>query len=411
MKFLFSIILCLMVVRLGAQSLPPWQEGYFDIHHINTGSGNATFFIFPDGTTFLFDAGDTQRNQDPKNPLKIAPQFPSDTVTAGQCITQYIKAILPKIQYLDYAVVSHFHGDHFGTINSSSKLSKNDHYKLSGITEVNEYLPIHNLFDRNYPTYNIPADVLKNSYDTVSIRNYFNFINYQVKCGKLNAASLTVGTTTQLVPILNQKKYPEFKIRTIAANGNIWSGNGETAISIIPPKIDKKDYNENPLSIGLKISYGSFDYFTGGDLTGLQGFGLPNWFDIETPLSKVIGKVDALSLNHHGVRDATNEAFLKATDPQVIVQQSWSSNHPGEEVLHRIISPYFGIKKRAIFATYVHRETIATYGKWLSDNYKNTEGNIIIRVNPDGKEFMVYVIDDRKNPLTLINSFGPYFSE
>ena len=28
-------------------SFPAWQEGYLDIHHINTGRGNATFYIIP----------------------------------------------------------------------------------------------------------------------------------------------------------------------------------------------------------------------------------------------------------------------------------------------------------------------------------------------------------------------------
>jgi hypothetical protein len=108
------------------------------------------------------------------------------------------------------------------------------------------------------------------------------------------------------------------------------------------------------------------------------------------------------------VRDATNEAFLKATDPQVIVQQSWSSNHPGEEVLHRIISPFLGKSKRDIFATYVHPETIVTYGRWLTDNYKAIEGHIAIRVSPGGKEFFVHVIDDRTIDLKIKQTFGPY---
>ena len=29
-----------------------------ELHHINTGRGNAGFYIFPDGTTMLVDAGD-----------------------------------------------------------------------------------------------------------------------------------------------------------------------------------------------------------------------------------------------------------------------------------------------------------------------------------------------------------------
>ncbi len=79
------------VVQAFAQSTPAdtslrWQSGYFDIHHINTGRGNSTFFIFPDGTTMLLDAGDL--NPTPflrKNaPLKVAPARPNDSKSAGQ---------------------------------------------------------------------------------------------------------------------------------------------------------------------------------------------------------------------------------------------------------------------------------------------------------------------------------------
>lgn len=410
MKISFSIILFIGILTARAQSLPQWQEGYLDIHHINTGSGNSTFIVFPDGTTLLFDAGDTQRNQGAKNPLKIAPRFPNDSFSAGQSISQYIKTVLPLVDHLDYAVISHFHGDHFGTISRNSPQSQKGNYKLSGITEVNEYLPIHHLIDRNYPTYDFPLDVLKNSYDSTSFKNYTQFISTQVAKGNMSASAVLPGRASQFVQLRDPQKYPEFNIRSVAVNGKIWSGEGESFNSIMPNRINKKEYNENPLSVALKISYGNFDYFTGGDLTGLKGSGLPNWFDLETPLSKVVGKVEALSLNHHGVRDATNEAFLKATDPQVIVQQSWSSNHPGEEVLHRIISPYLGRSKRDIFATYVHPETIITYGRWLTENYKATEGHIVIRVSPSGKEFMVLVLDDRNDTLKVLNSFGPYFT-
>ena len=40
------------------ETLPEWQEGYLDIHHINTGRGNCSFMILPDGTTMLADVGD-----------------------------------------------------------------------------------------------------------------------------------------------------------------------------------------------------------------------------------------------------------------------------------------------------------------------------------------------------------------
>ena len=31
--------------------MKPWTPGTLDIHHINTGRGDSTLFIFPDGTT------------------------------------------------------------------------------------------------------------------------------------------------------------------------------------------------------------------------------------------------------------------------------------------------------------------------------------------------------------------------
>src|SRR5512139_3295356 len=46
------------------QPFPAWQPGYLDLHHINTGRGNSAFYVLPDGTTILFDAGEL----DPTNP-------------------------------------------------------------------------------------------------------------------------------------------------------------------------------------------------------------------------------------------------------------------------------------------------------------------------------------------------------
>ena len=37
---------------------PGWRQGELDIHFIQTGTGEQTFFIFPDGTTMLLDCGD-----------------------------------------------------------------------------------------------------------------------------------------------------------------------------------------------------------------------------------------------------------------------------------------------------------------------------------------------------------------
>ena len=169
-------------------------------------------------------------------------------------------------------------------------------------------------------------------------------------------------------------------------------------------------FKENPLCLALKISYGDFDYFTGGDLTGAQELGEPYWFDVETPVAKGVGEVDVLTLNHHGNRDATNANFLKALRPRVIVQQSWISDHPGGEVLHRIISRHLYPGPRDIFATNILEETKVAIGPWLTNAYKGMQGHIVVRVLPGGAEYYVYILDDTSEQLSMTAVHGPYRS-
>jgi hypothetical protein len=41
----------------AGSALAPWQPGFLDTHHINTGRGNSTLMVMPDGTSLLIDAG------------------------------------------------------------------------------------------------------------------------------------------------------------------------------------------------------------------------------------------------------------------------------------------------------------------------------------------------------------------
>ena len=79
---LFSLPICAQ--KIG-DKLPEWAEGYLDIHHINTGCGNCTFMIFPDGTTMLVDAGENKAD----NPRHVAPRSNSSK-TSGDWIVDYI---------------------------------------------------------------------------------------------------------------------------------------------------------------------------------------------------------------------------------------------------------------------------------------------------------------------------------
>ena len=43
---------------------------------------------------------------------------------------------------------------------------------------------------------------------------------------------------------------------------------------------------ENMCSLAIRVSYGAFDYFTGGDMPGNVRARLPAWHDVETPVAR-----------------------------------------------------------------------------------------------------------------------------
>ncbi|WP_420601481.1 ComEC/Rec2 family competence protein [Flagellimonas sp.] len=376
--------------------LKDWQEGYLDIHHINTGSGDATFFVLPDGTTMLFDAGsmDKEGFEEKYAPLKATSPVPDDSKSTAEWISAYIKNVTPKKHQdtIDYALISHFHSDHYGSL---MDLGKN--------------IPLGKIIDRNSPKLDFPFDLKTYLKDDKIFQEYLSFISEE----KVPAEALEVGSATQIQLVNNQNEYPNFSIRNIKSNATLWTGidnNTEEYFSAEDMTVFYKGgYNENPLSLALKLSYGDFDYFTGGDNTGLQGFGLPKWFDVETPMAKVVGQVEVTTLNHHGNRDATNEFFVQALNPNVVIQQLWCSDHPGQEVYQRLIHQDEETMERDIFSTNMHPETLVTYGPWFRDNYKSLQGHIVVRIAPKGDNYKVYILDEAT--MNVKEEHGPYRSK
>lgn len=384
------------ITESKSKKLAHWQEGYLDIHHINTGSGDACFMIFPDGTTLLFDAGNLNKKEfeEKKFPLKVTSPVPNNTLSAAGWIANYIRKVAPEGSKvaIDYALVSHFHEDHYGSL-----------------VELGKMIPIKNIIDRNYPNYDFPVDLRQYLSSNKLFQDYLLFIETQ----PIRAASLKVGKNDQIRLLKKPMDFPNFQITNVKSNATLWTGEKEHTFSYFSKEDMTKfyggKYNENPLSMAIKISFGDFDYFTGGDNTGLQGYGMPEWFDVETPMAKAVGKVEAMTLNHHGNRDATNNFFVKTLDPRVVVQQLWCSDHPGQEVYQRLIYKDSLLQKRAIFSTNMHQETLVTYGPWFLDNYKSTQGHVLIRVKDNGSSYYVYVLNEED--LSVKQENGPYFSE
>ena len=97
----------------ASTSFEPWQRGLLDIHHVSTGRGNSVLIICPDGTSILIDAGAA------KGPAEaMVPARPNSSHRPGEWIGRYARHHLrtaPR-QELDYAILTHFHGDHIGDV-------------------------------------------------------------------------------------------------------------------------------------------------------------------------------------------------------------------------------------------------------------------------------------------------------
>ncbi len=409
-----------MMAQEVGQILPPWKPGYLDIHHINTGHGDAAFYIFPDGTTMLLDAGEMDPNSARVNSTRNAKLHPNNNKRAYEWIADYIKLFhpTPSNPILDYALITHFHDDHFGSYYEGATPSASGDYFLSGITGVGEILKFRKLLDRGYPDYNYPHGLKKDSIlkkvmespdEYKAIVNYWKFTEYHVSKYGMVVEQFKAGSSKQIALQKGGEKIKTFQVQNIKANGAIWSGKGNETIEYFPP-LSSGLYvpGENQLSLALRIDYGAFRYYTGGDCPGIADLGAPKWNDVETPMSKAIGEVDVAVMDHHGNRDAHNEFNIKTMRPRVWIQQTWSSDHPGHEVLRRVTSKYLYPGPRDLFATNMLEANKNVIGPFLEQSYKSMDGHIVVRVMPGGTTYYVIILNDENEKHEIWSIHGPY---
>ncbi|HSB17139.1 MAG TPA: hypothetical protein VLE22_22000 [Bryobacteraceae bacterium] len=405
-RFLFALLLAAAVPALQAEDvagreIEPWRPGTLDIHQISTGRGNAGLYILPDGTTLLVDAGELSR----KTP-RHTPDRPDSTRPAGEWIARYIRHALRHDPQptLDYFLLTHFHADHMGDVSDNSPASRSGAYRLTGLTLVGDSLRIGTLLDRGFPGYDYPAPV-----EDAATRNYRAFVKWQSEHNGMKVDRFTPGRKDQIMLRRDAKKYPEFELRNVGANGEVWTGLGTVTRQQFSPldTVPRADWpSENMCSTSFRLSYGKFDFFNGGDIPGVVSPGFPEWQDVETPVAKAVGPVEAAILNHHGYIDSQNAFFIGALRPRVWLLSVWDSGHPTSAVWHRLQSTRLYPGPREVFATDLHpavRLVISGIEKLSGDR-----GHIVVRVSPGGDDFRVVIVDDSSESHKVTKVFGPY---
>lgn len=364
--------------RLKSAEFPEWREGLLDIHHIATGRGESTLMVFPDGTTMLVDAGDVTGDRAEET---IIPVTPDASRRPAEWIAGYIERTLRPLNLespaVDLALMSHFHSDHIGC--GKNSVRKAHGYALSGITELAEHIEIKKLVDRGFPDYDFPSRKMVAGKNASFIGDYLAFTAHQRERRKAAVQGFAVGSATQFALVRAPDRFPDFKIMNIAANACVGG-------QVVVPR--ERNPDENTCSCAVKITYGAFSYYTGGDLSGYA-----TARDMETPVAAAVGRVDAMKLNHHGFQDSVNPAFLATLRPRVMALLAWDEWHPHPAAFKRLTDKAIYPGDRLIYAT--GRPPAATRRFADQAAVFRPCGHVVIRVAAGGSSYRPFVLDPK----------------
>lgn len=381
MRALVAVSLAALFLSQAPATLPAWTPGTLDIHQIVTGRGNAAFIRYPDGTSMLVDAGD----QGPSDELN---GVPDRSRPAADVIYDYLSHMLgTNAPRVDYALLTHFHPDHIGAV--ASLLTR---------------LQADTIVDRGFTYATPPAtDALFTSYRAL--------IEQRVAARTSQHVAVRAGAVDQISARRAIATGP-FEARIVSVNDTVWTGTGEQIKTRFPDAagLAAEDRpTENMCSVTLRLKYGAFDFFTGGDQPGYPVPGAPEWHDLESDVARAMGPTDVHVVNHHGSIEEENPFWLRTLRSQVMIVPAWSPTHPSPDVLKRMLSTRVYPEPRDIFITLFRPPTQATTGP-RARQVASDRGHVVVRVEPGGAHFTVFVLDDQKPGFPVRMTKGPYTS-
>ena len=373
---------CSTTDRIG-QAYPGWNPGEMDIHFIHTGVGEQTFFIFPDGTTMLLDCGFV-KDRKPGYAEAIPPR-PSGERTGGEWVARYISRLTDRRE-IDYVAVTHWHDDH-----------------VLGLPDVAKGFRFRNWTDHQFPLMGQHAC----GPDTNALRFAREFLP-DARAKGMKASPFEVGARGQF-ELLNDRfarRYRDFEIRNLAANCVIWDGR-DGRIDCATPHvraIGKDEIAENQLSASMRIRYGAFTYYTGGDtereLVGADG----KTFDWEGRVGAAAGPADVCKTNHHAYWNAMHAPFVKEIRARVYLSSVWSPNQVNDRNLPIIASRDLYPGERTIYHGFMPygKETELAGKPYLAD-LSPAQGHAVVKVAPGGETYEVYTLTTADESMTVLD--------
>ncbi len=187
---------------------------------------------------------------------------------------------LAGLKKIDHYVTSHFHTDHFGSI-----------------SQLVELIPITKFYDH----------ALMQESQEYDKKLYPDYLKVSEGKRQVLKAGDTIPLKTGKTPL---------KVICVVSDGRgvpapVGVGAGVNSFCKDAP-MKAEDKSDNAKSVGLLISYGSFEFLNLGDLT----------WNIEHQLvcpDNVLGKVDLYMATHHGMNSSNNPVLVKAIQPTVSI--------------------------------------------------------------------------------------------
>lgn len=404
-KPFYLILLLLLSCARNDQVGEPyrgWRSGEMDIHHIYTGHGEANFLILPDGTSMLIDTGD----HDPAYevfPYMTKP-MPDNSRRAGEWVARYIERVNPHKNKVDYMMLSHFHEDHMGSLSSNGEMTsgRNPDYKLVGLAQVGEWIQFGKAYDRGYPDYNYPKPI-----SDTHIENYRAFLKYHAAKYGMQQEKFKVGALNQIALCHKPEKYADsFSIRNLASSGEVWDRKSDTTTKYydLNPGNIEGSLNENTCSMAIRIDYGNFSYYTGGDLTWGVNDSEGNYVYLEAKAGEACGEVDVCKSNHHAYADSMVEGFLEGVKAKHYINCTWDLQHTQPKIMQRMLSK----SDCTIFHQYLWPEQMQKHQgeEWTKKVVE--QGHIVVKAYDNGRKYKVYILSAEDETMTIKAIYGPY---
>jgi beta-lactamase superfamily II metal-dependent hydrolase len=231
------------------------------IYVLDVEGGNSVLFVSPTGESLLMDTGNAGAVAAPRD--------------AGRIMEAVRDAGLTQI---DNLIITHWHGDHFG-----------------GLQELARQIPIKHFWDHgpNIQPGQAADDFLKGPYAELTAKAQHTVARPGDKIS-LGASNVTVVIAAGM-PIAAMK------------------GNGAGQRNPECANFQPIDNNmEDPMSVGILVSYGKFRALHLGDNTRNKEF------ELACPVNR-IGTVDLMLGMHHGQSSSNSPVLVHAVRPRVAI--------------------------------------------------------------------------------------------